>query len=169
MTTDLAEWLEPNEPNVDEYTPELVLATFQELPFKADAGFSEYMPQTGGLLCNHPKFWAKPLEMTPDGKELAELLARKFWESNIMAPANLYDITEYEGVLRRYGQTCANTYEPFEEAIYPMDWGEQVAQIAVVKDLPKSLDEFVNWQHEFSKFGGIMRRWWIAILTENSD
>lgn len=166
---DIAKWLDSPEPDADEFPPELVLATWQDLPFKPDAGFEELELQTGGVACHHPKLWGKRLEMTEKGKELATVLARKYWYSNIMAPASLSRIVGYTKVLRHYKQTCETHYTLFEEALYPMDFGAHAADIAVIKDLPKDLNDFVDWPHKFSVVSGIYRRWFIAILTENSD
>ena len=156
-------------PYIDKDLPALVLGTKQcALKFKPEYDFKPIRHQTGGHACHLHSFFGKILTPNSNGEKLIDFLKNQYYHSCFIKHVPLDDIIDYRQHIKNYNVDCSLSYYDFQEALYPIDY-EYVYSLTT-DSLPEDLDDMVNWkENAFGKICGIIGRWQLFVLTENSD
>ena len=95
-----------------------------------------------------------------------------YWlESDVgICGVGLKSINEYNHQLKTLmGVSCNNSYEKFEEGIYPIDCTDENLKKLTSEKLPEKLDDLIKWKGKLQSFIGCINRWHLYILGDNCD
>lgn len=68
------------------------------------------------------------------------------------------------------GVDCNQSYQDFEEGIYPIDCSPEALKALCEDDLPEELDDLIEFgDNKFARFCGFVGRWSLFVLGENCD
>jgi len=82
----------------------------------------------------------------------------------------LEEILEYKKQLNELLEVdCNISYIDFEEGIYPIDCSVENIRKLAFDEVPDKLDELIKWKSDLEKFAGVVDRWNLYILGQNSD
>jgi hypothetical protein len=128
--------------------------------------------QTAGYACRQHYIEGLVLPVTSKVKDFMRLIESRYIETQICQPARLETAVSYQAELKRmFGGAvcCENSYHMLEEGIYPIDVTAEVLEILTTAKLPKELDDLIQWESDLEQLCGILGRWHLFILGENSD
>lgn len=161
---------------LDEF-PKLVLAIkayeykgeFRSYKFKDD-DFLPIAHQTAGHGCHQHYMFGKILKHREKWFEPMVKLANKWYDSQVGCfGVSLDELITYRKQIQEWGFDCNYSYIDFEEGIYPIDFHKQVLSTMCYDEFPDELDDLIEFESNFHKTCGIINRWQIFILGENSD
>jgi hypothetical protein len=149
--------------------PVLALCTKQDdLNFKPEYNFKPYEHISSGYTCSTHKLFIKILNPTPNAQKLIEFLNKEYYHSCFIEEhVPLDEIIKYQLHLKLFDLDCVGSYINFQEAMYPIDC-EYIHKLTT-DDLPENLDDMVNWEKPINQMCGMVGRWKLYVLTENSD
>jgi len=141
--------------------------------------------QTAGIGCHHHDLWAIPLEPRPEATVGLYRLEKFRYGSNAGAfGISLDELKVYREQLRTWlGVDGTWSYRYFEEGIYPIDATAEHLQRLTSQELPRDLDELLEWTRPgdpedpkerervvaLRRLCGWVGRWTLFVLGENSD
>lgn len=133
--------------------------------------WSEVEHQCGGLACNQKKMVAMELAMPPEIQAKAWELHMEYYGTNAGAfPCSLLEYNEYNSRLALlFGVHCQQSHRDFMEGYYPVDISEHSIGVLTTTKIPGELDDLIVWGGELSRFIGMVNRWKLAFIGENSD
>lgn len=125
--------------------------------------------QTCGHACHQVHLTGMILTPTNSMKQLMKRLNDHWLDSNVgVFGVSLNSLNEYHNMLATEGLDCQHCHTEFEEAIYPIDLPENLNQVCT-DELPKELDDLVDFESNMHKFLGCVGRWRLYVLGENCD
>lgn len=113
-----------------------------------------YAPQTGGLCCNHPgPYYVAPLVPSEIAKSGMAELEATWLNSNVGCPSTSFDdIVGYRQHIRNlFGADCQWSYPDLQEAVYPLDWDEDLIRRLSGLELPPFNELIVEWRAKHSE------------------
>jgi len=127
--------------------------------------------QSAGIACQHVEFYGTPVQ--PNGKTALGLaqISEEFYGSNIAGfGLHLSEAQEYQARLQSLGLDCDRTFAQLKEGYYPIDLPQDLNSF-IEDQLPEELDDLLDWkgQSELAKMVGILNRWQLAWVSNNSD
>jgi hypothetical protein len=128
--------------------------------------------QTAGYACHHRYIEGIILPVTPAVNDYMRLIESRYVETQISQPASLGAVVNYQAELvRTFGETvkCDSTHYLLEEAFYPIDATPEALKTLTTAKLPSDLDDLIQWESDFEQLCGIIGRWGLFILGQNSD
>lgn len=126
---------------------------------------SHVQHQAGGLHCTQVELLAT--ELTAG----LLLLADRFADTNLSGWGTIIDdLVGYREALRELvGVDCALSYRDFREAVYPVDVTLRHLQHLIVDKLPERLDDLLEVENPTLLALGMLDRWRLWLIAENSD
>lgn len=130
----------------------------------------KFSHQSAGLACEQHNYIGFFLNPTEKIEKLMNFLNTWGYESNIGAfGKTLNEIIEYRKILNDYLVDCNESYEFYEESIYPIDFDSNNFNDITKDDIPYDLDDLLIFNNPLLRMKGCFNRWKLLILTENSD
>ena len=160
--------------------PRLVLACSDpSLPIlEGERSWLKIAHQTAGFACNQHHLLGTVLDPRVKVGEAMCVLDKK-WEGSCvgMYGATLDQVLAYRedlGEIFKAGLDCNFAFQELEEGFYPIDLTPQVLKRLAYDQLPKHLDELVDWDSmpgnpSLNKVFGSLNRWGLYILGNNCD
>ena len=160
----------------DAELPVLVLAIDAERwgdsnpKFRPGRRWEKIAHQCAGMLCNQRYFYATRLNPTKRVRLLMDEVDTLLFDSFLAQGLNnLTEVLRYRSKLREYGLDCHVSYTDLQEAVYPIDLNKDSIRTVTRDKLPEELDTLVVWETKFDRIMGILGRWHLYILGQNSD
>ncbi|WP_019588429.1 hypothetical protein [Deinococcus apachensis] len=127
--------------------------------------------QAGGLHCAQVELLATELTPRPEREAGLRQLADLFADSNLSGwGTTIDDLVQYREALReRVGVDCNLSYRDFREAIYPVDVTPRHLRHLTADRLPERLDDLLEVDNPVILALGMVNRWRLWIIAENSD
>jgi hypothetical protein len=138
--------------------------------FKPGRTWVNLAHQTAGIGCHQHYIHATVL--TPVSEKVRygmTALQEKWLDSNVGAfGVGLKSLNDYSADLRHlFGADCNQSHRCFEEGIYPID--VEYVKDMVADDLPKDLDDLIEWKDGWSRALGCINRFGFWVIGENCD
>lgn len=155
----------------DDELPALVLYTNRWYPFKDMSRWRAIRHQCAGLACDQFELVGMILSPNDRTRVAIRSIQDRWLDSNCGAfHSSLDDMGEYrDHLVETLGVDCNYSFDDFREAVYPIDINMESIQRLVTDDLPNDLDDLIEWENDFTKVFGLLNRWNLCILGQNSD
>lgn len=141
--------------------------------------FLKIVHQTAGIGCHQHYLQGMVLDVHTKLREGMEQIDNKWLESNtgVFGDTTLVEILEYRADLKRLlwdEADCNHSFRDFEEGLYPIDLNPTILKKLSKQRLPNDLDKLIDWERmegniHINKVAGILNRWHLWILGNNSD
>jgi hypothetical protein len=161
--------------------PVLALA-IEVLPVTLNAGLKRYNfrpgrefrlieHQTAGHACHHHLLWITELAPRDEVRIALKDIAGHYLDSDMGCwGVRLDQILEYRARISAVlNADCNDSYLDLEEGIYPIDCTAENLNRLCSDELPKDLDELIEFKDEFDRVCGSVGRWKLLLLGENCD
>ncbi|MDL2343048.1 hypothetical protein QOL99_02675 [Deinococcus sp. MIMF12] len=127
--------------------------------------------QAGGIHCDQVELLATELVLRPERETGLLELADRFGDTNLSGwGITIDDLVRYRDALRGLlGVDCALSYREFREAVYPIDVTPEHLRHLAVDELPRRLDDLLEVDERFTLALGMLNRWRLWVISENSD
>jgi len=127
--------------------------------------------QAGGVNCAQVELMATELTPRPEREAGLLRLSLRFSESNLSGwGTTVDDLVTYRAALRGLLGVDANlSYGDLREAVYPVDMTAEHLHHLTGDELPAYLDELLVFDHPLARVRGMLNRWRLWIITQNSD
>lgn len=127
--------------------------------------------QSGGMNCTQVELVATELTPRPEREAGLLRLSLRFYDSNLAGwGTTVDDLVTYRAALRELLGVDANlSYGDLREAIYPVDVTAEHLRHLTGDELPADLDELLVFDHPAARAMGMLNRWRLWIITQNSD
>lgn len=142
--------------------------------FKDPSKWKLIETQHGGVACHHRIMYIYELSVRPEVKPKIQALNDRFYDCGYRQ--SLQQINSYNDYLiQNLGVSCDYSYSSFEEALYPIDPSHENIvklsnEVLPLDDFSKiDLDKLLIFKTKFSQLIGILNRYDLFILGENSD
>ncbi|MDL2344226.1 hypothetical protein QOL99_08680 [Deinococcus sp. MIMF12] len=127
--------------------------------------------QAGGVNCTQMELVATELTPRPEREAGLLRLSLRFYDSNLSGwGTTVDDLVIYRAALRELLGVDANlSYGDLREAIYPVDVTAEHLRHLTSDELPTDLDELLTFTTPITQVSGMLNRWRLWIVTQNSD
>jgi len=127
--------------------------------------------QAGGVNCTQVELVATELTPRPEREAGLLRLSLRFSDSNFAGwGTTVDDLVTYRAALRELLGVDANlSYGDLREAVYPVDVTAAHLHHLTGDELPEDLDELLTFAHPAARALGMLNRWRLWIITQNSD
>jgi hypothetical protein len=174
----------------ESFYPKLFLGAVHKFPYCSKCGGAEEtriynMPgaeliahQSGGLACNQLYLQGFFFDINSEYSEFIKKLDKLYYESNAGCFGGLlFEIINYQKLIKEINADCDSCYELFEESVYPLDLSVDLIKNMIIDDKQilkninneTDLDNLIVFKDNFEKFCGCIGWWNSLLITENSD
>jgi len=148
------------------------LEGFPRHEFKPGREFINLQHQTSGHACH--QVYLQATVLTPREPVKIQMLSDAWLESDAGCfGVPLDEVLKYREQLKALfglGVDCNQSYQDFEEGIYPIDCSPEALKALCEDDLPEELDDLIEFgDNKFARFCGFVGRWSLFVLGENCD
>jgi hypothetical protein len=151
--------------------PALVLALDSQYTVKDTSGWTLIKHQSAGHGCHQHLMYGKLLLPREGIQPKLKAINYTWYDSDAgIFGACLDDVLKYREQLNELlGVDCDRSYRDFEEAIYPIDCTAENIRKLALDPVPDNLDQLIEFDSGVDRMKGLMGRWKLYILGENSD
>lgn len=127
--------------------------------------------QAGGIHCTQVELLATELVPRPERETGLLELADRFGDTNLSGwGITIDDLVRYrEALCDLLGVDCALSYQDFHEAVYPIDVTPEHLRRLTADELPTRLDDLLEADDCLNLARGMLNRWRLWVISENSD
>lgn len=127
--------------------------------------------QAGGVNCAQVELVVTELTPRPEREAGLLRLSLRFYDSNFSGwGTTVDDLVTYRAALRELLEVDANlSYGDLREAVYPVDVTAAHLYHLTNDELPDDLDKLLVFDHPAARALGMLNRWRLWIITQNSD